>query len=59
MDTTIILVLILSAFFLGSILWLVIYSRRQQRVAAQAKRPAAPAGKNVRRMRTPGSGESG
>jgi len=59
MDTTIILVLVLSASFLGSILWLVIYSRRQQRVAAQAKRPAPPAGRNVRRMRAPGGGKSG
>jgi hypothetical protein len=59
MDTTIILTLVLSASFLGSILWLVIYSRRQQRVAAQAKRPAPPAGKSVRRTRTPGGGKSG
>jgi hypothetical protein len=58
MDTTIILVLVLSAAFLGSILWLIIYSRRQQGVAAPAKRPAPPAGKNVRRTRTPGGGES-
>lgn len=59
MDTTIILVLILSALFLGSILWLIIYSRQQQRVAAQAKRPAPPAGKDLRRTRTPGGGKSG
>ena len=59
MDTTIIFALALSASFLGSILWLVIYSRRQQRVAVQAKRPAPPVGKNVRRTRTPGGGKSG
>ena len=59
MDTTIVLVLVLTALFLGSILWLVIYSRRQQRVAVQAKHPAPPVGKSVRRTRTPGGGKSG
>lgn len=48
MDTTIILVLVLSALFLGSILWLVIHSRRQQGAAVPIRRAGTPAGKNVR-----------
>lgn len=48
MDTTIILVLVLSALFLGSILWLVIHSRRQQGAAVPVRREGTPAGKNVR-----------
>jgi hypothetical protein len=47
MDTTIIFTLVLSALFLGSILWLVIYSRRQQGAAVRARRAETPAGKDV------------
>jgi hypothetical protein len=52
MDTTIILVLVLSALFLGSILWLIIYSRRQQGVAVPVRQAERPAGKNVPGRRT-------
>ena len=52
MDTTIILVLVLSAFFLGSILWLVIYSRRQNGDAVPVRRPKTQEGKNVPGRRT-------
>ena len=47
MDTTIILVLVLSALFLGSILWLIIYSRRQKGDAVPIRQAKAPAGKNA------------
>ena len=47
MDSTIIFTLVLSAFFLGGILWIVIHSRRQQRAALRAQQPATPDGKNV------------
>jgi cbb3-type cytochrome oxidase subunit 3 len=53
MDTTIIFTLVLSAFFLGGILWLVIHSRRQQGAAVLAQR-AETDGKDV-----PGRRESG
>jgi hypothetical protein len=56
MDTTIIFALVLSAIFLGSLLWLVIYSRRQQRAAPRSQQPTTPAVKNVRRPRA-GGGE--
>lgn len=47
MDKTIILVLVLSALFLGSILWLIIYSRRQNGAAAPVRQAKTAAGKNV------------
>lgn len=49
MDTTNIFTLILSAFFLGGIVWLAIHSRRRQGAAVKAHRPETPAGKDVRR----------
>jgi hypothetical protein len=51
MDTTIIVTLVLSAFFLGGILWIVIQARSQQRAALRAQHPATPDGKNVSRAR--------
>ncbi len=51
MDPTIVLVLVLTALFLGAIAWLVIYSRRQQSVAARARQPAPPGGGDTRRTR--------
>jgi hypothetical protein len=58
MDPTIVLVLVLTALFLGAIAWLVIYSRRQQiysrrqqSVAARDRQPAPPGGEDTRRTR--------
>ena len=47
MDTTIIFTLVLSAFFLGGILWLIIHSRRQQGATVRARQADAPAGKDI------------
>jgi hypothetical protein len=59
MDTTIIFTLVLSAFFLGGILWIVLQARRQQRAALRAQRPTTPDGKNVSRTRAGGGEKSG
>lgn len=47
MDTAVIFALVLSAIFLGCMLWLVIYSRRQKGTAVPARRAGPPADKNV------------
>lgn len=49
MDPVIGLVLVLSVLFLGAIVWLAVYSRRQQGAAVRAQRPSTPGGKDVRR----------
>ena len=59
MDTTIIFTLVLSAFFLGGIVWLVIHSRRQQGAAVREQPPSAQAGKHERRPRTAGGKKTG
>ena len=57
MDTaTTILILALTAFFFGGIVWIVIHSRRQQGAPVRERPPAARAGKSVRRTRA-GGGE--
>ncbi|HEU4597225.1 MAG TPA: hypothetical protein VFS10_18990 [Pyrinomonadaceae bacterium] len=53
MDSTIIFTLVLSAFFLGGILWIVIHSRRQQSAVARARRAETPDGEDVPRPRAP------
>lgn len=62
MDKTIIFTLVLSALFLGSIIWLAIHSRRQQGGAERAQ-PAetaeTPAGEDVSRRRTSGGKKTG
>lgn len=47
MDTTIIFTLVLSAFFLGGILWIVIHSRRQQGADVQSRQAETPDGQDV------------
>jgi hypothetical protein len=47
MDTAVIFALVLSAIFLGCILWLVIYSRLQKGGAVPARRAGPPADKNL------------
>jgi hypothetical protein len=54
MDSTIIVTLALSAFFLGGILWIVIHARHQQRAALRAQQPNTPSENNV--SRTSGAG---
>ena len=51
MDPAIVLVLVLSALFLGAVAWLAIYSRRQQGAAVRARQPSTPEGEEVRRPR--------
>ena len=51
MDKTLIFTLVLSACFVGSILWLVIHARRQQRTPVRARRPMPPVRKHERRPR--------
>jgi preprotein translocase subunit SecG len=59
MDKTIIFTLVLSALFLGSIIWLVIHSRRQQGAAVQAKQAETPAEKKVSGRRASGGKKTG
>jgi len=59
MDTTIIFTLVLSAFFLGGIVWLVIHTRRRQGAAVREQPPSAQAGKHVRRPRAAGGEKTG
>ena len=59
MDTTIIFTLVLSAFFLGGILWIVIHSRRQQGAAVREQPSPAQAGKHVRLPRAGGGEKAG
>ena len=59
MDTTIIFTLVLSAFFLGGILWLVIHARRQQGATVRARQTETPAGRNVRGRRAGGRDKTG
>ena len=59
MDTTIIFTLVLSAFFLGGILWIVIHSRRQRGAAVRAKRAETPDGRNVPGRREVGRDKTG
>lgn len=59
MDTTIIFTLVLSVFFLGGILWIVIHSRRQQGAAPLEQSSSAQAGKHVRRPRAGGGEKTG
>jgi len=57
MDTaTTILTLVLTAFFFGGIVWIVIYSRRQQGAPVRERPREAGAGRGVRRTRA-GGGE--
>ncbi len=59
MDTTIIFTLVLSAFFLGGIAWLVIHSRRQPGAAGRARQAEPPAGKSAHGRRAVGRDKSG
>jgi hypothetical protein len=59
MDTTIIFTLILSAFFLGGILWLIIHSRRQQGATVRSRPADAPAGKDLTGRRAARRGKTG
>lgn len=55
MDTaTTILILILTAFFFGGIVWIVIHSRRQRGAPARERPREAGAGRGVRRARAGG-----
>ena len=54
MDKTIIFTLVLSALFLGSIIWLAIHSRRQQGAAVRAQEAETPVGEDASRRRTSG-----
>ncbi len=56
MDTTIIFALVLSACFIGGIVWIVVYSRRRQSAALRAQRQEGPGGENVRPRRA-GAGD--
>lgn len=51
MDKTIIFTLVLSACFVGSILWLVIHARRRQSALARARRRVPPVREDARRTR--------
>jgi preprotein translocase subunit SecG len=42
MDTTIIFTLVLSALFVGGIIWIVVHSRHQRSAEQQAQRTASP-----------------
>ena len=57
MDTgTTILILALTAFFFGGIVWIVVHSRRQQGAPVKERHQAERAGRGERRTRV-GGGE--
>ena len=59
MDATFIFTLVLSAFFLGGIIWLVIHARRQQGAAVRARQTETPSGRNVHGRRAAGRDKTG
>jgi len=52
MDTAVIFALVLSAIFMGCILWLIIYSRLHKDDAAPVRQAETPAVKDVPGRRT-------